>query len=262
MKRIAIIGCGWLGFPAAKKLLQQGHEVHGTTTSKEKVDLFQRDGIIPHLVDLRKPNQNLSFLANCDSVLISFPPGLRQNKEDYPKQIDQLIEGLRRYIIQHIVFISSTSVYPPEGVFDENTSISVSSDRQKILLETELVLLDSFDATVIRMGGLYGENRSPDNFIKSESQLETNQEINFMHQRDAVNLTTALLNTNKPGVFNGVHPHHPLKFEFYKECYKKAGKDFSFKAPITTNTRIINSKRMNEIDFSFEHESHYNYLNS
>lgn len=262
MKKISIIGCGWLGLPVARNFVKLGHEVHGTTTSESKKTLFQEHGIVPHVVNLKAPNQDLSFLAESDIVLISFPPGLRKNTVDFPLQMDQLVTGLRQYLIQKIVFISSTSVYPTSGTFSEDSSISASSDRQKILLETEALLMDCFDATVIRMGGLYGENRYPHNFLKTEKQLETNTEINFINQLDAVELTTKLMLAKPTGVFNGVHPHHPLKYEFYQECYKRNNKLFDFNIPLKTDIRIINSKRMSEIGFEFTHNTHYDYLNS
>jgi UDP-N-acetyl-D-mannosaminuronate dehydrogenase len=32
MKQISILGCGWLGLPLAKALLQKGFSVHGSKT--------------------------------------------------------------------------------------------------------------------------------------------------------------------------------------------------------------------------------------
>lgn len=260
MKKITIIGCGWLGLPVAKNLIQQGIEVHGTTTREENLSILSKKDVIPHLLNLKVPNQDFSFLSESDAVLISFPPGLRKNTEEYPKQIEQLLEGLRQYLIQKIVFISSTSVYPSEGTFDEDSSIVVQTEKQKIMLETELAMIDYFDATVIRMGGLYGENRHPHNFIKKPQQLETNTEINFIHQSDAVELTTQLLLAKPTGIFNGVHPHHPLKFEFYKECYQLKDKPYDYTTPTRQSKRVINGKRMSEIDFKFKFTSHMDYL--
>ncbi|MEZ7854793.1 MAG: SDR family NAD(P)-dependent oxidoreductase, partial [Cyclobacteriaceae bacterium] len=31
---ISILGCGWLGLPLARQLVQQGHQIKGSTTSQ------------------------------------------------------------------------------------------------------------------------------------------------------------------------------------------------------------------------------------
>ena len=47
---IAILGCGWLGFPLAIRLLQAGHKVEGSTTSVMKLQELSEEGIGPHLI--------------------------------------------------------------------------------------------------------------------------------------------------------------------------------------------------------------------
>ena len=37
-QRISILGCGWLGLPLAKELLDRSFEVKGSTTSSNKLD--------------------------------------------------------------------------------------------------------------------------------------------------------------------------------------------------------------------------------
>jgi 3-hydroxyisobutyrate dehydrogenase-like beta-hydroxyacid dehydrogenase len=67
MKQISILGCGWLGFPLAKSLHQKGFRVYGSTTSVEKISVFENAGITPF--SLRLSEDNLegdinSFLKN------------------------------------------------------------------------------------------------------------------------------------------------------------------------------------------------------
>jgi nucleoside-diphosphate-sugar epimerase len=44
-KSISIIGCGWLGTPLARHFIAKGWEVHGTTTSAEKIPDLEEMGI-------------------------------------------------------------------------------------------------------------------------------------------------------------------------------------------------------------------------
>ena len=47
---IAVIGCGWLGFPLSKELLKQGHVVYGSTTTINKFDELIAESIQPFSV--------------------------------------------------------------------------------------------------------------------------------------------------------------------------------------------------------------------
>jgi UDP-N-acetyl-D-mannosaminuronate dehydrogenase len=82
--KIAIIGCGWLGLPLAKKLIKENFIVKGSTTSKEKISVLKTEKIEPFLIDL---NKNLdkeilnSFLKNVDVLIINIPPKIRKKKQ-------------------------------------------------------------------------------------------------------------------------------------------------------------------------------------
>ena len=52
MTKISILGCGWLGFPLAKALLEKGFSVNGSTTSTEKLLSLKNAGISPFLIEL------------------------------------------------------------------------------------------------------------------------------------------------------------------------------------------------------------------
>jgi 3-hydroxyisobutyrate dehydrogenase-like beta-hydroxyacid dehydrogenase len=46
MKKISILGCGWLGFPLAKALLEKvPHQ--WSTTSPDKISILEKAGIHP-----------------------------------------------------------------------------------------------------------------------------------------------------------------------------------------------------------------------
>ena len=52
MKKIAILGCGWLGLPLAKKLIESGYTINGSTTRPEKIKTLRDNGIQPFLIKL------------------------------------------------------------------------------------------------------------------------------------------------------------------------------------------------------------------
>ena len=44
--KISILGCGWLGFPLAKSLVEKGFSVKGSTTSENKLSILSTAGIL------------------------------------------------------------------------------------------------------------------------------------------------------------------------------------------------------------------------
>ena len=75
MKKIGILGCGWLGFSLAKSLIVNGYEVHGSSTSIEKKDEFENNKIIFYLIkiDQNEIKGNLDFFKNIQVLIICIP---------------------------------------------------------------------------------------------------------------------------------------------------------------------------------------------
>ena len=63
MKVVSVIGCGWLGFPLAKLLINKGFSVKGSTTQQEKISLLENAGIEAYLFNNENFPNNL-FKAN------------------------------------------------------------------------------------------------------------------------------------------------------------------------------------------------------
>ena len=51
-RKISILGIGWLGFPLAKKLIENGFNIKGSTTSESKLDLLKNNNIQPFQIEL------------------------------------------------------------------------------------------------------------------------------------------------------------------------------------------------------------------
>jgi 3-hydroxyisobutyrate dehydrogenase-like beta-hydroxyacid dehydrogenase len=56
MTQISILGCGWLGLPLAKTLLENDFSVKGSTTSNDKLSLLENLGIQPFIIALESNN--------------------------------------------------------------------------------------------------------------------------------------------------------------------------------------------------------------
>ena len=80
--QISILGCGWLGMPLAKALLQKGYKIKGSSTSEDKLEVLKSAGIQPFKIELKEEKvlgDIASFLEGSEILIIDIPPGLRRN---------------------------------------------------------------------------------------------------------------------------------------------------------------------------------------
>ncbi len=101
-KRISILGCGWLGFPLAQRLLSDdiSCQVKGSTTSSDKIEKFKQSGIEGFLLNLNPEisgnEDEIKSFFDCDALIISIPPRLTKNETDFhPRQIQSVIEHIK-----------------------------------------------------------------------------------------------------------------------------------------------------------------------
>jgi UDP-N-acetyl-D-mannosaminuronate dehydrogenase len=85
MTKISILGCGWLGLPLAKALIENGFSVKGSTTSTDKLALLENAGITPFLIEIGENEINgnvVEFLEESRILIINIPPKLRGNSSE------------------------------------------------------------------------------------------------------------------------------------------------------------------------------------
>lgn len=227
MKQISILGCGWLGLPLAKKLIEKGHPVNGSTTSENKLSILKEAGIHPFLVTAESDSvsENFTdFLAGSEILIIDIPPKLRAVVSDsnmvFVRKIENLIPFIEKSSIQKILFVSSTSVYGDNNDnITEETEPNPETESGKQLLLAEKVLQNNpnFETTILRFGGLIGEDRHPVKFLAGKENLENpDAPVNLIHQNDCIGVIEAIINQEKWNtVFNAVAPFHPTREEYY-----------------------------------------------
>jgi len=227
---IGIIGCGWLGFPLAKSLIQAGYNVHGSTTNKDKLDALEKEGIKPFLVILGEESVSGSlaeFLVQVDILIINIPPRLRGNyKENYVLKMNLLHNEIGKSSVKKIVFVSSTSVYGTvEGEVTEETFPMPVTESGRQLVEAEKIFKNdkSIQTTILRFGGLIGPNRHPITMLSGKKGLsDGNVPVNLIHLDDCIHLIKTVLENNWwDQIFNGVYPDHPLKRDYYYQMADK-----------------------------------------
>lgn len=229
-KTIGILGCGWLGLPLAKQLVEDGYIVRGTSTQASKLKKIKQTGADAFIVRCEEDEcvGLAPFLAQTDCLIITLPPGVRANPT---RRFDLVIQNVQKEIIaqgvQKVIFISSTAVYgETEGTIVESTPTAAVSTSGKQLVQCEQILQNSpaFDTSIIRFGGLVGPNRHPVFTLAKRAQIDNPMgKINFIHLEDCIELIQRCIQYFQGGsIYNGVSPYHPSRINYYTEMAKKA----------------------------------------
>lgn len=237
--KISILGCGWLGLPLAKSLLSKSYEVKGSTTSESKLDVLENSGISPFQIQLEAHQiiGNIGdFLKETDVLVIDIPPGLRREisssqEMTFVNKIKTLIPFIEKSGVQKVIFVSSTSVYGDNFPIVEITEETqpnpdTESGKQLVISETLLQSNPSFKTTVIRFGGLLGEDRHPVKFLAGRTNVENpDAPVNMIEREDCIGIIERALdfvrddNWEWNQTFNAVAPQHPTRKAYY---HKKA----------------------------------------
>jgi nucleoside-diphosphate-sugar epimerase len=230
MKKISILGCGWLGLPLAKSFLEQGISVKGSTTSIEKISILEKAGITPFIVSLSavevSDETKISleqFLNNSEILIVDIPPKLRgDSKENFVGKIKNLIPFIENSTVKKVLFVSSTSVFSEDN--SEVTEASIpnpDTESGKQLLEAEQLLQSNknFETTIIRFGGLIGNDRHPIKFLAGRKNIENpDAPINLIHQDDCIGIIETIISLDLwNAIFNAVAPIHPTRKEYYSQ---------------------------------------------
>ena len=262
MTKISILGCGWLGLPLAKAMIAKGFSVNGSTTSVEKLSVLENSGINPFLIALseNKTTGNVSdFLENSEILIIDVPPKLRgSGTENFVSKIRNIIPFIKKSSVKNVLFISSTSVYNENDAFvTEETIPKPDTEGGKQLLETELLLQSNinFKTTVLRFGGLIGEDRHPIKFLAGRENLDNpDASINLIHQEDCVGIILKIIaNDAWNETFNAVAPSHPTRELYYTQKaldLNLALPKFNHKNPSIGKT-ILSSKIETVLKYTF-----------
>jgi nucleoside-diphosphate-sugar epimerase len=264
-KHISIIGCGWLGLLLAATLVKNGHTVKGSTTSSDKLDLLKQAGIDPFVVTISEEyiEGNISeCLKGSEILIINIPPGLRKHPNaDVVKKMQLLCTHIENSEIKNVLYVSSTSVY--EEAFEmpmitekSPTNGQSSSSRQLIGAEQVFKSSTKFKSTILRFGGLIGNDRDPAKFLSGKKDVKDPEgPVNLIHQKDCIGIIKAILeNEQWQTDFNAAAPQHPTREHYYNTvCEAKNLPLPQFDHGTQSKGKIISSEKV-------EHLLNYEFL--
>ena len=262
MTQISILGCGWLGLPLAKSLLQNGFLIKGSTTSLEKISLLESEGITPYLVRLEEQQISASvadFLADSQILIINIPPKLRGGStENFVAKITTLLPFIENSTVEKVLFVSSTSVYGEDNEFVSEVTVlnpDTEGGRQLAIVENVLQKNSRFQTTILRFGGLISDDRNPVRFLSGRVNIENpDTPINLIHQDDCIGIIEKIIALNSwDETYNAVAPFHPTRQEYYTQKATELNLALPKFGALNTivGKTILNNKVIEVLDYSF-----------
>lgn len=264
-QRISILGCGWLGLPLARFLVGLGYAVKGSTTSEAKVATLKAAGVEPFRIAIDEGIEGdiRSFLQS-DTLVVNIPPKRREDVvEFHVGQISLLIDALVDSPVKHVLFVSSTSVYPSLGreVVEADAADPDEADslagRALMYVEQMLRSESGFSTTVVRFGGLIGPGRNPAEFMQRMTEITSpDQPVNLIHLDDCVRIIAEIIDKSAWGeTFNACAPLHPTRSEFYAAAAESHGFDsLPEEASSDSRFKIVNSDKLTrKLAYKFLH---------
>jgi nucleoside-diphosphate-sugar epimerase len=221
MKRISILGSGWLGLPLAIELNQLGHPIKASSRSEARLSQVKQAGLSAHVYDIEADQNDVSFLQ-ADILIINITS---KNVDAFRK----LITLVEKSPIQNVLFISSTSVYKASS---DPSSTAITESNEDALASCPLLTIENlfrenphFETSIIRFSGLIGYQRHPGRFftktqedgsVKCKPIKNPDAAVNMIHRDDCIGIIKAILKGKAWGeVFNGCSSDHPSRREFY-----------------------------------------------
>lgn len=265
MKKVAIVGLGWLGMPLALALNARGWQVTGSKTTFDGVEAARMCGVEAFQLQLQPElvcdTDDLDALLDVDALVLTLPArSTGGNGEFYLQAVQEIVDSALAHNIPRIIFTSSTSVYGDgDGTFKETSPRNPQTESGRVLKELEdwLHNLPGTSVDILRLAGLVGPGRHPGRFFAGKSGPNGNHGVNLVHLEDVVAAITLLLQAPKGGhVYNICAPRHPTRAEFYPVMARQLGLEpphFS-DSPQPGSGKLIDGNRIcNELGFEYQY---------
>lgn len=260
--RISILGCGWLGLPLLTRLIEDGHQVSGSSRNSATLAEITSAGGMAFPLDL-PDTIPAAFLENADLLIITIPPGGRQlgaaTRTLYLEKLKALQPWLNQPIAPHVIYTSSTGVYGvAQGEVAEDYPLAPNTNSGVAVAAAEGWLLEQVaPLTILRLAGLLGPGRHPGNFFggKDRPLKDGDAPVNLVLLEDVIEAFRTLIKRKLPeGIFNVCAASHPTKGTYYSEASIALGLSVKTIIPGGKTSKIIDSTKLRALGWQPLHD--------
>lgn len=255
-QRILILGGGWVGQDVAALMYEAGYEVWMSTTSLDKVILFESLGYHGVYIDFDEELEGeIALPDSVDFVLNSIPAASRNTAEVLGSRFRNVACLLQRIVFKKHIFLSSIGVYPDkDGLYDEEWT----GELDERLCGAERIMVELPGTLVYRLGGLFGKERIFAKYFGGRVCQSGEQPANFVHLGDVsalIKLGFESLAT--PDIYNIVAPMHPTKKEVILASASKYGLPLpsSFDTTVSHQKFVSGQKIIDKLEYSYMYPS-------
>ena len=263
MTKISIIGLGWIGLPLAHLIQNGGDTVVGSTTSADKQAMLKRQGVDAIQFALVPFPQGKGFqeLFTSEIMVINIPPKSRTVSGDfYLEQIKFLRSMVDQSAVKKVIFVSSTGVYPKverKDPYTETEHLDKQLVGNETIYKSEMLFSEdrNFDLTIVRFGGLMGDDRIPGKYVAGRENVAGHTRVNYIFRNDAARMLAWIIEKDLWNeTYNGVAPTHALR----KDVYEQNVLDLGFEPPksyqMTSegDDRLVSGAKILSTGFEFD----------
>lgn len=244
MKKLGIIGYGWLGSRIADFLSSQ-FKIYATTTSPEKLADLKSKSIRVELVEFPDENKahqisTWDVISSLDAVIITIPFSSRQScASSLFNKIQNISAFLGDYSGQ-LFMMNST------GVYDKEEKEYTEADKAIDKVSSERLFKTYFpQINILRLAGLMGDDR----LLKNYNVSNLDAPANHVHYQDIARVVHLMIELELHAkLYNVVAPIHPSKQDVIN-----AQNNEVYDVEKEAKGRIISSaKLIEELGFTFK----------
>ncbi len=235
MKKVAVIGCGWLGLPLALDLKAKGYETYGFARRQEIQDILIANGIVvlPSIDSLKSIEVAVCTLT---------PP---KTEEDL-KVHTQIARAAADNNLEQFIYTSSISVYP-----DIDAEVSEGdNDPKHAISQLEATYLEQYPkTTVLRLGGLYGADRHPAKYLSGRANVaKPLAPINLVSRERVIESILKCIELEiQSEIINIVDKEHPTRVSYYTEVCNAMGIAPPSFEESEEKGKIVSTKKMEQL---------------
>lgn len=193
-----------------------------------------------------------------EAVIVSVPIRKKEEMATIQERFRGLTLFIRQLNFTHLIFFSSVGIYPSESSIIDEDSYPDDLLEQKLLFGENTLRQNFPQVCVMRLGGLFGEDRVFAKYFQNKPCTTAYQTSNFVHVDDVYRVVRLLMEKNVTGkTLNVVCPEHPLKKDVIIASAEKYGYALPsvFEEHDRLQKRIRPDRLVNELAYEFTYRS-------